>query len=126
MEEGRIMTAQAARNLLDAVAIGKDQAVSGESLEMLRKLDNRWQGILMLLPLSEGEMQEGPSKRNFVCFQNAIMQIIKGNLYESWWEIRDMLDFRKDTEYLSPTEMMLLAMAIHIFRFTVETKQKGR
>ena len=125
MEEDRRMTAQAARNLLDTVAIGKDQAVSGESLEILRKLDN-WQEISMFLPLNEGEMQEGPPKRNFVCFQNAVMQIIKGNLYESWWEIRDMLDFRKDTEYLSPTEMMLLAMAIHIFRFTVETKQKGR
>lgn len=126
MEKDRRMTAQTARNLLDTVVIGKDQLISEELLEMLRKLDNRGQGILMFLPLSEGKMQEGLSKRNFVCFQNAMTQIIKGNLYESWWEIRDMLDFRKDTEYLSPTEMMLLAMAIHIFRFTAETMQKGR
>lgn len=126
MEEDRRMTVQTARSLLDAVTIKKDQSVSDESLKMLRKLDDQGQRILMFLPLSEGEMQKGPSKRNFVCFQNAMTQIIKGNLHESWWEIRDMLDFHKDTEYLSPTEMVLLAIAIHMFRFTVETKQKGR
>lgn len=62
--------------------------------------------------------------RTMCCAKNAISNLFEGNYLNAWYEITDMLDYKKDDEYLSCDEVAIMSMVVELFVARLENERK--
>ena len=62
--------------------------------------------------------------RTICCAKNAISNLFEGDYLNAWYEITDMLDYKKDDEYLSCDEVAIMSMVVELFVSRLESERK--
>lgn len=57
--------------------------------------------------------------RNVQCAINCLNRLNEYNYYEAWWELTDIISYRKDKDYISENEIALLYIMIVAFKNTI-------
>lgn len=74
------------------------------------------------IPFNYGNKEEVLIKRNIVCANNFYVSLFNDNYEKAWFEMIDILDFKKNEDYISKNEIALFYIIMKSFYTFLEKK----
>jgi len=68
---------------------------------------------------SYNQIGENLILRNVTCAKNCLINLFDCNYYDAWWELVDILDYRKDDDYVSENELSILYLLVVAFNLAI-------